>query len=1022
VIDWQLLSIPFYGGVDTKTDEFLVDTSKVLELQNGVFSVKDRRNKRTAISKRNGYTSKIANQELVSIATFQNQLLSFDAISSFSYSEGSNQNIEGSVCEVLKVKQTDLNRPNGVADGQDTIYSNGIRADSCIENSRMTLRFVDTSTGSLVKEFDVSPSATNGKLIACGQYIHFFYTEESTTSLILEVYDTLNLSAAITTETISSSLDGFSFDVSGDSQKVVVVWSELSGLNVSYYTKLGVQGSPLVNGLPAPVVVTVTNPADWVAVRYLENTPTGDLIYIGHIENQLDVIFDGLDENFNTVFGPTIFHTGGGVNDPVRALTFVWDNASEIQVFFDGGPTGGDVDAVYHGSADLLGNVVIGASLWCQQALIVSKSFVLNGVGHVAVYKIFTESPQSTVFVLHENGDDPRFRYEAAKINYGVAGGIDSYLSQNDSVSTLKVLPEAQVIGTKAYFSTLVVTKLAEQNEAFDTLTGSQLVELDSDFKESHITTELGKCLYMGGGFLHSYDSKTWQEAGFHYYPEILDETQTASTGNVEIGTYLYTAIYYYTNEQGDVERSGTAIPVSVTVAAASSTVIIDARSLNVTQKPSVFIELYRTLKNPPANAPFYKVISATNVSDLLKIGLSDTLSDAQLANNEILYTTGGVVDNIAPNAGNLVESYKNRIVMNDPSDANLTWISKEYQPGQIVNFSDLFTFRTNDTGGGITGYKQLDDKLLIFKENLIFYTAGDGPNNTGTTLGVITPEVVASDTGCNNASSIVLTPVGVMFKSAKGFYLMNRSLQLEYVGYDVEIYNFQSVTSAVMVENINQVRFLTDAGVTLVYDYLYKQWSTFTNHEGKDAVVWRSVYTYLRNNGEVWTETEGHYLDSTTNFRLKIKTPWIKLVQGKQGQASALGPQSYFRVRRFGLLGRYASRHILQVGVSYDYRPDVQQTYYFDTQTRLTGPAGEYGNDAYYGETTPYGGDNGADTVYQFRARTARQKCESIQFIIEDIPQPTNGESYGITDLSIEVGIKKGMNKLGARKTVSGA
>jgi hypothetical protein len=106
-------------------------------------------------------------------------------------------------------------------------------------------------------------------------------------------------------------------------------------------------------------------------------------------------------------------------------------------------------------------------------------------------------------------------------------------------------------------------------------------------------------------------------------------------------------------------------------------------------------------------------------------------------------------------------------------------------------------------------------------------------------------------------------------------------------------------------------------------------------------------------------------------------------------------------------------------VGVGYDYRPDIQSTFYFDTQNSLTGPAGQYGNDAYYGETSPYGGDGGADIVYQFRARTVRQKCESIQFVIEDIPQPTNGESYGITDLSIEVGLKKGINKMGALKTV---
>jgi hypothetical protein len=1022
MIDWQVLSIPLYGGVDTKTDAALVDTSKLLKLENGVFSVKERQNKRTAISKRNGYAQKVGTSDTVAIASSQEQLLTFDPTIAYSYSEKQQARVSTGTVEVLKVRQTDLNRPPILADGQDFTQTNGVRADVCINIGITEIRFLDVVTGTVLFEDSVGSGFINSKLITCGDYIHH-YSIENSTDLQIRVYNTKNLSVAIPT-TISSSLSNGSFDVSGDNQKTVVAWVESGGINVAYYTKQGVQGSPLVNGLPDPVLVTVAAAPSWVSIRYFENTPTGDLVYIGHIEAALEVVFNGLNENFTTNFGPISFYVGSGISadDPIRGLTFQWNGLTEVKVFVDIGLNASTPKQIGFGIVDLSGATVNALNInWSVGTFICGKSFLLNGLVHVPALKFSQNQIQNTLLILFENGPT-NLRFESAKINYSIAGGANNYLLQNDEIDALSVFPESQVIGQKCYMATLVVTKLSEnENEQFTTLTGSQLIELDSNFQDSHINAPLGKSLHMGGGFLRSYDSKNWTETGFHFYPDITLTVVTGSGGSIEIGSYLYYAVYYWMNEKGDIERSAPSIPATVNIVANNSLVDVSVSCLNITQKQNVRIELYRTLKNPPANAPAYLVKTAANVVNFLEITIQDPDADATIANNEILYTTGGILENIPPNCANLVDSYKNRIVTNDSQDKNLTWISKEYVPGQNVNFNPFLTFRTNDIGGEITGYKQLDDKLLIFKQNLIFFTSGQGPNNTGTDFGLFPPELIASDTGCDSHSSIVLTPVGVMFKSAKGFYLMNRSLQLEYVGYDVESFNNQTITAATMVEYINQVRFLTDSGLTLVYDYLYKQWSTFTNHEGKDAVMWNGVYTYLRNNGAVWTENEGSHLDFNTNFRLKIVSPWIKLVQNKM-QASALGPQSFFRVRRFALLGRYSSRHILQVGLSYDYRPDVQQTYYFDTEQRLAGPAGQYGNDAYYGETTPYGGDDGADVVYQFRARTARQKCESIQFIIEDIPQPTNGESYGITDLSIEVGIKKGINKLGARKTVPGS
>ena len=75
------------------------------------------------------------------------------------------------------------------------------------------------------------------------------------------------------------------------------------------------------------------------------------------------------------------------------------------------------------------------------------------------------------------------------------------------------------------------------------------------------------------------------------------------------------------------------------------------------------------------------------------------------------------------------------------------------------------------------------------------------------------------------------------------------------------------------------------------------------------------------------------------------------------------------------------------------------------------------YGDDAIYGESSLYGG--GADQIYQFRAHLPRQKCQAIRFLFEDITAGTPGEGYSLSDLSLEIGVKQGLNKLKTNKSL---
>jgi hypothetical protein len=78
-----------------------------------------------------------------------------------------------------------------------------------------------------------------------------------------------------------------------------------------------------------------------------------------------------------------------------------------------------------------------------------------------------------------------------------------------------------------------------------------------------------------------------------------------------------------------------------------------------------------------------------------------------------------------------------------------------------------------SQVGGDITALKAMDDKLIIFKENAIFYLSGDGPNNLGQQDTFIEPQLISSDIGCSVKNSVVLTPAGIFFKSHKGIHLL---------------------------------------------------------------------------------------------------------------------------------------------------------------------------------------------------------------------------------------------------------
>lgn len=411
----------------------------------------------------------------------------------------------------------------------------------------------------------------------------------------------------------------------------------------------------------------------------------------------------------------------------------------------------------------------------------------------------------------------------------------------------------------------------------------------------------------------------------------------------------------------------------------------INVPTLRVTNKPDntpVSIAIYRTLLNETL---FYRVSSFSspilNNKTVDLVSYSDNLPDSDLIGNEQLYTTGGVLANGQAPASSLVAQYKNRLISVSSEDPFTWYFSKPVGTNTPVQFSPFFYKKIPELGGPITALGVMDDKLIFFKRSSIFIVVGTGPNNLGLQDDFNDAELVTTDTGCLEPKSVVRMPLGLMYKSEKGIYLLDRGLNVKYIGDEVEKYNSDTVTSSELIEQSNQVRFTLASGKALVYDYYFDQWSVFTNQNAADSTIFEGKFTYLRPDGKIYKETPGVWTDGGQAIYLKLKTAWL----------SFNGLQGLERLYNTMVLGEYKSPHTLTVKVAHDFGSDSQTT------------------------AIPVATNPG---LYQYKVYLNRQKSQSVQFTVEEAQAgPTYGEGLNISALGLEVGVKKGLNTLPSGK-----
>lgn len=493
--------------------------------------------------------------------------------------------------------------------------------------------------------------------------------------------------------------------------------------------------------------------------------------------------------------------------------------------------------------------------------------------------------------------------------------------------------------------------------------------------------------------------------------------TDATTAGNITTGTTITAIVGNVLTLSLPTAGNSAGSPGDTIRAVDVSKVTLEFPTLRLTYKVDnpVRLVLYRW---STAQQTYYQVTSISapilNSTTVDAISYVDTAPDNQILGNNILYTTGGVVENIAAPAVCSMTLYKSRLVVLDSEDRNTLWYSKQVIQGVPAEMSDLFSIYVSPTvsaqgsTGDVTTLAALDDKLILFKETAIYYLVGNGPDNTGANNDFSEPVFITSTVGCTNQRSIVFIPSGLMFQSDKGIWLLGRDLSTKYIGANVESSTTSgTVQSAVNVPGTNQVRFTLNTGVTLMYDYYYDQWATFTNVPAISSTLYNNLHTYLDSLGRVFQETPGTYLDRSSPVLMSFTTSWLNLA----------GIQGFERAYEFYLLGTYISPHKLYLYIAYDYNNSPNQ---LSIITPDNNPD-KWGGEALWGSGEAWGGKEG--NVEQWRVFLQHQKCQSFQITLKEIFDPSLGQLAGagltLSGIDLTVGMKKGRPTLKASRQV---
>ncbi len=986
--------INFSQGLDTKGDPKQVQLGKFLALQNSVMD------KSGALVKRNGFPviTKLPDTDQTTITTLNDNLLA-TGTNLYAFSKDTNQWLDKGLVQPIGLETKTLVRATtGQTSPDIAVTSTGLACTVYVDSTLAYYQVSDSNTGQqIVNRTALPATATNPRVFLLDRYfiITFIATVAGIPHLqYIAVPISMPASPSIATDIsdVVYALTG-GYDAYVTSNTMFIAWKATSST---------IRVTALSNTLIVSSPTTITSHVSDLMSVTAEIAGAINLVWVSYWDSSANHGYTSAYSNsggiLTQVLAPTQIITGTVINELTSisqdgVLTIIYENNNTYN--FSPNAKSDYVSTRTLTSA----GVLTSAAVILRSVGLASKAFIdANGV--IYVLATYGEANQPTYFLIDSSGNI------YMRLCYANGGGY----------AASQVLPSVTMVDDTYYIPYLIKDFLVSTNKGTSLPTGTPVNGLYTQVginlakitinTEPQYSSEIAGALHLTGGQLWEYDGLRPVEHSFHVWPENVACTTATGSGSIAASTYYYVFCYEWTDNQGNLHRSAPSIPLKQVTTTASSTNTLKVPTLRMTYKLTPNPVRIVGCRWSTAQQTYYQFTSITsptvNDTTVDNVTITDTQADATILGTTLLYTTGSVVENIAAPASTHSALFKNRLWLIDAEDQNLLWYSKVVIQNTPVEMSDLLTVYVAPTSGaqGSTGPVKalgaMDDKLIIFKNNAIYYLTGTGPDNTGANNDFTDPIFITSAVGCSNPSSVVLMSNGIMFQSDKGIWLLGRDLSTQYIGAPVEYWNNQTVVAAQTIPGTNEIRFTLGNNITLMYDYYYNQWGTFNNQFAISSTLYNGMHTYLNSYGQVFKETPGTYLDGSQPVLLSFTTSWINVA----------GVQGYERLYEMLFEGTYYTPFKLQVQLAYDYNPSPVQS----TLILPDNYAAKWGREALWGSGGPWGGPG---NVFEARLFPERQKCEAFQITVNEIYDPSLGAAPGqglsLSGLALLVGVKKG-------------
>lgn len=1037
----QFFRMNFGQGLEQKSDAKMLSDGRMLVLQNAKFIQNNR------LSKRDGFASVGATDSSVNkiqrMGYFVNQVVGWgDTASSgprgfYTYNRSlttagfSLHSSSFNDCQILITKvgpggdglstyaqvQTDSAITNGCK-----IYA--IRNNSLFANSFYgQRRIVDAATGAeLLGLTNLTVGANAGfiRATACGNFLWAggysnFISSYTNCQLLFSTFDTTSAFAVssytLTSATVSSGVAGaVTFNNPWDWASYLlpspyVFSAYITTLNRIQITKHNPNGSTV-----STTQYTSANPI--ASVGMIQPCPgtTTTKVRFAFVDTSNVLTIVGTDPSslaFNPIASytltgrPTPYLITGQEKSDLLSYIVYTNSSTTIQ---NGTPQVTLESFMVNSSNTILAGMTPGNNTQLYAAA-VGKPIYVND-SNIYVPAFLPSHLQGQYILYNYTGNETTASpgpYMAARFLAGQAMGDSALYATGSYVP--KVASNANYLGGNKFSNCLnyIIRQVGDAGGIWQ-IPAAADITYDFTYTNAYRTATINNQQIIGGGFNAGYDGADLYDVGFVNYPENLSLVASTTTATwvpgLAAGVYQYIATWEWTDNNGNIHRSETSVPATVTVPVNLTsynyvTPTIGVMLATSIRKRSPLVALWRTTVN--ASPPIYYRTGSYIVNPVYAINNSsynvalpqDGNNDSLITSNEILYTQGGVADNFTIDGTSVICAGPDRLFAADPTTVGLIHVGKGVTPTVGMSFFSGVNINIPSATGPITNMLYMDTSLIVFTASAIYAVQGQGPTDNGGSNSLTQPQLITADVGCDNVHCAAVYPDGILFKSIKGYFRLGRDLSFDasqnYIGEAVEGFNSYSCLRAVLRAPLNQVRFLlSDNATILAYDYFFKKWSQILTSATDMVQTLTDFYVSAAtpaNGGLAGKETVGTFTDvmtASTGIPFLITTGWVAL-------NSLQGVQRVFRIR---LLGDSKSSHTLKVELAYDYEggdsPTFAETHTNSSSNITTG-----------------------SSAWQCEVFPLRQKCQSVCVRISDVT-PT-GESFDLTDMEFEIGVIAG-------------